>query len=271
MTLHSAKGLEFPYVYLCGMEDGLFPSYMSINGDDPTEVEEERRLAYVGITRAMKELYLSCARSRMVRGETQFNRPSRFVREIPRHLLKESAGNQRTLGTVASRYESGFRPSGRYGGSDNTDFGYSSRGGYEANGYQSGVTRGMRTATNDMMANGTLGSSRMAKSRSTASASTGTNRGGDIFAGNPLISKGFGAGKTDYNVFDKPKSSSTPSKEPYSGVNYAVGDTVKHIKFGTGVVTGLVEKAGDHEVTVEFESSGVKKMKASFAKLKKLS
>ena len=56
MTLHSAKGLEFPYVYLCGMEDGLFPSYMSINGDDPTEVEEERRLAYVGITRAMKQL-----------------------------------------------------------------------------------------------------------------------------------------------------------------------------------------------------------------------
>lgn len=92
MTLHSAKGLEFPYVYLCGMEDGIFPSYMSINGDDPTEVEEERRLCYVGITRAMKELSLSCARQRMVRGETQFNRPSRFINEIPRHLLTITAG-----------------------------------------------------------------------------------------------------------------------------------------------------------------------------------
>ncbi len=87
MTLHSAKGLEFPYVYLCGMEDGIFPSYMSINGTDPELVEEERRLCYVGITRAMKELKLSCARMRMLRGETQFNRISRFIEEIPRYLL----------------------------------------------------------------------------------------------------------------------------------------------------------------------------------------
>ena len=88
MTLHSAKGLEFPNVYLAGMEDGLFPSYMSITSDDATnELEEERRLAYVGITRAKEHLTITSARSRMVRGETQFNRVSRFVKEIPRHLL----------------------------------------------------------------------------------------------------------------------------------------------------------------------------------------
>ena len=88
MTLHSAKGLEFPNVYLAGMEDGLFPSYMSITSDDPTnELEEERRLAYVGITRAKERLTITAARTRMVRGETQFNRVSRFVKEIPRHLL----------------------------------------------------------------------------------------------------------------------------------------------------------------------------------------
>ena len=88
MTLHSAKGLEFPYVYLAGMEDGLFPSYMSIAADDPTEeIEEERRLCYVGITRSMKELTITCARCRMVRGETQYNNVSRFVREIPSELL----------------------------------------------------------------------------------------------------------------------------------------------------------------------------------------
>lgn len=88
MTLHSAKGLEFPNVYLAGMEDGLFPSYMSITSDDPTnELEEERRLAYVGITRAKERLTITAARSRMIRGETQFNRVSRFVKEIPRHLL----------------------------------------------------------------------------------------------------------------------------------------------------------------------------------------
>ena len=88
MTLHSAKGLEFPNVYLAGMEDGLFPSYMSITSDDATnELEEERRLAYVGITRAKEHLTITAARSRMIRGETQFNRVSRFVKEIPSHLL----------------------------------------------------------------------------------------------------------------------------------------------------------------------------------------
>ena len=87
MTLHSAKGLEFPVVYLAGMEDGLFPSYMTIVADDPAEIEEERRLAYVGITRAMEELTITCARMRMIRGETQYNPVSRFVREIPEALM----------------------------------------------------------------------------------------------------------------------------------------------------------------------------------------
>ncbi len=89
MTLHSAKGLEFPKVYLAGMEDGVFPSYMSIISDHPTEdLEEERRLAYVGITRAMRELSITCARQRMIRGEIRYHKVSRFVEEIPEELLK---------------------------------------------------------------------------------------------------------------------------------------------------------------------------------------
>ncbi|MCI9341220.1 MAG: UvrD-helicase domain-containing protein, partial [Dorea sp.] len=91
MTLHSAKGLEFSHVYLAGMEDGIFPSYMTIVSEDMEDLEEERRLCYVGITRAMKELTLTCARRRMVRGETQFNRMSRFLKEIPVELV--STGN----------------------------------------------------------------------------------------------------------------------------------------------------------------------------------
>lgn len=88
MTLHSAKGLEFPNVYLAGMEDGLFPSYMSITSDDSTsEIEEERRLAYVGITRAMDNLCITSAKMRMVRGQTQYGAISRFVKEIPSALL----------------------------------------------------------------------------------------------------------------------------------------------------------------------------------------
>ncbi len=87
MTLHSAKGLEFPNVYLSGMEDGLFPSYMTIVNDDSNELEEERRLCYVGITRAKEHLTLTSAQMRMTRGETQYNTVSRFVEEIPEELL----------------------------------------------------------------------------------------------------------------------------------------------------------------------------------------
>ncbi|MCR4739013.1 MAG: DNA helicase PcrA [Lachnospiraceae bacterium] len=87
MTLHAAKGLEFPYVYITGMEEGLFPGYMSINSEDESELEEERRLCYVGITRAKEHLTLTMARSRMVRGETRYSAPSRFLTEIPSELF----------------------------------------------------------------------------------------------------------------------------------------------------------------------------------------
>ena len=112
MTLHSAKGLEFPYVYLAGMEDGLFPSYMSVSSDDPGDLEEERRLAYVGITRAQEELTLTCARSRMVRGENQYNPVSRFVQEIPGELLDNTPPGKRamSMGGAGDGGGGDFRP-----------------------------------------------------------------------------------------------------------------------------------------------------------------
>ncbi len=95
MTLHSAKGLEFPHVYLAGMEDGIFPSYMTITSEDPEDIEEERRLCYVGITRAQEELTLTCAKRRMVRGEPQYNKMSRFLKEIPMKLLSTGKALQK--------------------------------------------------------------------------------------------------------------------------------------------------------------------------------
>lgn len=92
MTLHSAKGLEFPNVYICGMEETIFPGASAVFGDDQSELEEERRLCYVGITRAMKKLTLTSANQRMRNGEMNFNRPSRFINEIPRHLVKQTYG-----------------------------------------------------------------------------------------------------------------------------------------------------------------------------------
>ena len=191
MTLHSAKGLEFPNVYLAGMEDGLFPSYMCI--DNPEDLEEERRLCYVGITRAEQELVLSCARMRMVRGETHYNRVSRFVKEIPEDLLEK----EEKLFSVK----------------EEKDF-------------------AVQTAF------------KQAKQAFTQKPFT-------TYA-SPLMT-----GAKQFAV----------TKE--KGLDYTIGDRVRHIKFGVGTVKDIVEGGRDYEVTVEFDTAGVKKMFATFAKLKK--
>lgn len=169
MTLHSAKGLEFPHVYMVGMEDGLFPSRMTVDSDDPTELEEERRLCYVGITRAKEELTLTCARRRMMRGETHYNVMSRFLKEIPTELLSSGV-----------LYEKEVKP----------------------------------------------------------------------FS------------------MTKPAQQFKVSKGDDPG--YDVGDRVRHVKFGEGMVTQITEGGRDYEVTVEFDSVGVKKMFAMFAKLERI-
>lgn len=194
MTIHSAKGLEFPIVYLAGMEDGLFPSYMSISTGDESDIEEERRLCYVGITRAKETLIMSAARMRTVRGETQMNRTSRFVREIPKELLAESA----QMLKKNSEYSS-------ITGKDHMELPVRKRGQVAFNSYQ-------REAISN-------------------------------------------------TVFDK-KTDSAP--------DYAVGDRVRHIKFGEGTVADMINGGRDYEVTVDFDTAGRKKMFAGFAKLVKI-
>ena len=143
MTLHSAKGLEFPYVFICGMEDRVFPSGMALNSDDPDALEEERRLCYVGITRAMKKLYLSAARERMMHGNRTCSDVSRFIREIPpllfeheadmRNMAKrreyESIGRYNRDGSYADNYDGGTKlrstSSGREYGQKNPYSSYS--------------------------------------------------------------------------------------------------------------------------------------------------
>lgn len=106
MTLHSAKGLEFPHVYLAGMEEGLFPSYLSVTADSLDELEEERRLCYVGITRAKKNLTLTCSKKRMVRGETQYNRMSRFLKEIPAEFVSAETAVRKETVKGSAEFES---------------------------------------------------------------------------------------------------------------------------------------------------------------------
>ena len=125
MTVHSAKGLEFPNVFLCGMEDGLFPGYMSIMSDDNEELEEERRLCYVAITRAMKKLTISYAKKRMVRGETQYNVVSRFVKEIPPLIVSSKNVEDRLAEKNSSFSQFGGGSAGviRRGRSEEVNFG----------------------------------------------------------------------------------------------------------------------------------------------------
>ena len=218
---------------------------MSSNADDPTDIEEERRLCCIGITRAMKRLYLSAARQRMVRGETQFNRPSRFINEIPRYLLVQSSAS-------SSRYSSGSQ----FGGSQ-------SKTPYYGSG--SSQKGGTWTPPTYMEPETTSGGMRNFSGAITSTKSTNsTSDKNNVFANNPFISKGFsGACKLGSTTFDKVKPTATV-------IDYSVGDTVKHIKFGVGIVAEMVKQTDDYMVTVDFDTFGVKKMKASFAKLIKL-
>ena len=187
MTLHSAKGLEFPRVFLVGMEDGMFPSYMSIISDDRSDLEEERRLCYVGITRAMEDLTLTSARQRMLRGEVQYNKVSRFVREIPRELVD--------LGQEAQEKK--------------------------------------KKIEEMIQADRNLAKMKIA------------------FETKTFKPREFKVTKAD-------------------ALDYEVGDTVRHIKFGVGIVKDIVDGGRDYEVTVDFDKVGIKKMFAGFAKLKKI-
>lgn len=201
MTLHSAKGLEFPRVYLSGMEDGLFPGMMSISSDDENDIEEERRLCYVGITRAQKFLMLTAARQRMVNGETRYSKTSRFVEEIPDWLLDSSKLEPR-LSFHSSVSDPGEKSGKRQEGFSSFSPGY--------NAYASKTAAAAQTP-------------------------------------------GFGK---------------TFTVEKAASLNYKEGDRVSHTKFGEGKVMKIKDGPRDFEVTVEFDTAGVKKMFASFAKLK---
>ncbi len=274
MTIHSAKGLEFPYVFLIGMEEGVFPSEMSKYSE--ADLEEERRLAYVGITRAKKELYISNSVTRMLYGRTQRNEPSRFLREIEPEYLEETRSpvlEQRSrLGGWGSNYSdtvpggaSGYSGAsgwgrgsssyGSYGGST----GYGNRSGYLNREYNAGESRGFGS-----------GYAGRGSSSSGYGSSYGSHSGS---VGGP---GGFGSG------YSRPAVPKTPAKQidftgtPAAKTNanttkhYEPGDVVEHKVFGRGTVVAVKPAAGDQIVEIRFEKVGVKKTMANFAPLTKI-
>ena len=243
MTLHSAKGLEFPHIYLAGMEDGIFPSYMTITSDDPMEIEEERRLAYVGITRAKDDLTLTCARQRMIRGETQYNLVSRFVKEIPPLLLDNTlpAPKRKEYET----YEEDSEETNRF----------------RAKPFSGGTDRPMFEMPAEMEPPKLERPSAPVTTKAFVAKPKAVVRPKRTALENqPYITKinqGVGA----------------VSLEPATGnkrLGYEVGDRVRHMRYGEGTVMRIEPGPRDSQVTVVFDEMGQKIMYAGFAKLQKV-
>ena len=285
MTLHSAKGLEFDHVYIGGLEEGLFPSH--IEDDEPEDygtpnesLEEERRLFYVGITRARKTLALSYTEQRMMRGEFQYNRPSRFLAELPRNLVKRttdtssswserSSASRGSLSQLSSRFGSrpapgsGRSPQGQSRGTSPYE-GSSSYGGassYGGTSYGGSSYGNSRTGGNsDDYFTGGPGSYRA---------------GTPVNYRSPRPQSPGGAYKNPYTSTPATKPAATPTapssgaSDTSTGLDFHAGDHVRHVKFGVGTVIEISRGSHDFEVTVDFPA-GRKVMLASFAKLVKV-
>lgn len=261
MTLHSAKGLEFSNVYLAGMEDGVFPSYMTIVSDQQDDMEEERRLAYVGITRAKENLTICYARARMVRGETQMNPISRFVREIPSNLLDGSLPQSRRARyedeDIDSRSKASF-------GNRSTEYGQGNIGGQSFRTISFASTdKGNRTVSYQGIAS---------TQKQTKQTAFGIGQGRPIQKiqrtpeeTKPYISRGVKSLNAIHGL-----SKGMTQKNVTTALDYSVGDRVYHIKYGEGIVKALEKGPRDYQVTVAFDTAGQRVMYAAFAKLKKI-
>ncbi len=243
MTMHAAKGLEFDYVFILGMEEGVFPSDMCRFSDE--ELEEERRLCYVGITRAKKRLYLSSSQSRMIFGRTQRNRPSRFLDEIDPGLMDEE------MSPAVQRQASRSWGSNRLFSDDsyptNSRAGRSTLGSY-GQGFGGGASRPQPTSGR------TRPAAQQSAARPAGSAQAGRTMG---FGG------GFAAGSQ--------RPAAAPAQAAASkGAAFQPGDTVDHKVFGRGKILKVTPVAGDTIVEIQFDKVGVKKTMANYAPIQKV-
>ena len=235
MTMHAAKGLEFPVVFLVGAEEGIFPGIRAIG--ETEEMEEERRLCYVAMTRAKEKLYLTCASQRMLFGRTSANRPSRFVGEIPEEHLERSGRSY-----LSSGEESGW------GGMPSRTSGYTGYGdSFARSGYGGGrAAQGMTRSPYDQRPQPVQPASPYAASGQTRRAAPG-------------------AGRSSFAAYAAPAASAgTPS--------FQKGDTVRHKAFGRGMILSIQKMGGDALAEIAFDNVGTKRLmlKAASAYLEKL-
>jgi DNA helicase-2/ATP-dependent DNA helicase PcrA len=280
MTLHSAKGLEFSQVYLAGMEDGVFPSYMTITSDDSTEIEEERRLAYVGITRAKDDLTITYAKQRMLRGETQYNPISRFIKEIPENLMDNKLPVPKKWGyddyEEDSRERSHFKTKPFAGSGFNTvyqkpvlsdDVFDKPRNNWEAaeqavkkNNWEMPTAKAtVKTATVPYNKTPVM---KQQQPKDIASILVSRPKAVIKKKETPAANKPYIAKSLDGLTKGMPTTQ--------GGLSYGVGDRVRHIKYGDGTVQKVENDVRDYKITVAFDGAGQKIMYAAFAKLQKI-
>lgn len=243
MTMHSAKGLEFPVVFIPGMEEGVFPGYRAMT-EGPEQLEEERRLCYVGITRAREKLYLSNARFRTLFGNSSYNKPSRFISEIPEDLV-----------------ECPFKTSkNSFIKSENIAWSKPQTWGSAQTWSKSGTLS--TTQTNSIKQ----------PSGSNKSQTVGTGSLKDLLNSN-LVSRGFGGNTISANSNNSKGSDKRPmgavaGKATAATSEFSVGDKVEHKKFGKGTISKATPDNGDQMLEIQFEGVGMKRLMASLANLK---
>ena len=289
MTLHTAKGLEYPVVFLTGLEQGTFPHSRSL--EDTSELAEERRLAYVGITRAQRRLYVTRAAVRAQWGQAAEMMPSQFLDEIPDQLIdwkRRETGMERMRGG----WSAGGFGDDEFGGWDDDDFGgvsfggagstygsgssYGSRGG-SSRGY--GSTYGSRSGYGSGRSYGSSGSSGSSSgSRSSRSGSRPSygSSGSRATYGSGSSGSGRSGKVTTRRIApsaaskSKPNTGSAASGNGLSISDFQIGDRITHDKFGLGTVVDLQDKGPKSVITVDFGSDGVKRLMLALAPIEKL-
>ena len=231
MTMHAAKGLEFPVVFVVGMEEGIFPGMRTIG--DPEEMEEERRLCYVALTRAKQRLYLTCAGQRMLFGRTSSNRPSRFAGEIPAELLEQSGRNYLDPGRDED-----------WDGFDQTR--------PQVSTYRNPYSRG--------------GSVRPAAYGGLSAGGEGRGRyGRAVPEGTAALSRGARPSRLNAGY-------TAPSQPGAALPAYQKGDMLEHKAFGRGMVLSVQKMGGDALLEIAFDNVGTKRLmlKSAAQHMKKL-
>lgn len=265
MTLHSAKGLEFPQVYLAGMEEDIFPSYMSRMDETGESIEEERRLAYVGITRAKEELTLTAAKERMMRGMYQYHSLSRFVREIPDALLDKSSDGDVFVDDSSDDDAMPFADIyGHRSAESSSPFGTS------WSGTGSGRSRGTYHTYADIGTAAASSYSHQKKPAAVPSARTKARAGSLARPKATYVKPHTDDSKKPFITKQSGLSSLQKGMPQSSTPDYVVGDRVRHVKYGDGTVTAMEKGPRDWKVTVAFDDAGQRVMYAAFAKLAKL-